>query len=390
MPDDKLRLHVVYTAEEREARFEAMEAEKWAKENPREAAREAAVEKEIERLAIHDDARRTLDAKSAAGVFPGFEGLSLRDALAVPRVQVPSLIEGLQKRGHKATLVAPFKTGKTTFVGNVIRSLVDTVPLLDRFEVPPLDGNVVVFDYELTRDDALEMYDTLNIHNSQRVHVESLRGTGFSLANDHHAELARDFLKSREAAYWVLDPFGRAMRGFGEENSNDDVRGFLMKLDEIVAESGVQGVLLPVHTGRALADVGAERARGASVLDDDPDVRWILTRNSDQMRFFRAEGRSGIDVPEFALQYDPTSSRLSATTTTRQEAAGERFWGPVLDYVTQHPGCSVNDVKSGVSGKDVSVRAALKRLVSEGGVVTARKGSATVHYLPTDLPKETP
>lgn len=347
-------------------------------------AREVALEQErLERTAA---ARRAVAAAAALGSFAGFAGLSLRDALAIERAPVPWLIEGLQRRGHKASLVAQYKTGKTTFAANVVRSLADGVPLLDRFSVPALDGRIGVFDHELTTEDAQDLYRAQLLDRPDRVTLESLRSTGFSLANDTHAEWAVSWLRDHDIAYWVIDPFGRAMRGFGEENSNDDVRAFMMRLDEIAADAGVQGVLLTVHTGRAEVAVGAERARGASVLDDDPDVRWLLTRNNDG-RYFRAEGRAGVDVREFALQFDSDTQRLSATGETRAEVAGARLRPAIADWVRANPGATVRDIKGAVSGKDSAITAALRALCTEGVIEVKQDGRARRHYLAGATPR---
>lgn len=352
------------------------------------AARAESVEREAERQRIHSEARRLVLADEARASFSAFERLSLRDELLRPRESRPALIDGLQMVGHKATLVAQFKTGKTTVTGNVVRSLVDERPLFERFHVPSLDGRVAVFDYELTRDDALDLYRGLGIDRPERVALESLRGTGFTLANDHHAAMAVEFFRDQEIAYWVLDPFGRAMRGFGSENSNDDVRAFLVRIDKIVAEAGVLGVLLPVHTGRAEAEVGSERARGATVLDDDPDVRWLLTRSQEQ-RFFRAEGRAGVSVPEFALSFDPSSLSLSALDMSRRDVAGQRYTPHVVAHLRSHPGSATREIKAAVAGRDRDVDAALKRLVGEGEVVRVQEGRAHRHYLAGDEPEGT-
>jgi hypothetical protein len=352
---------------------------------PMAGAAGGSVAEEKTRIATRREAERQLSAEDASRTFRGFGGGSLRLALAQPRPKVPWIIEGLQRAGHKVTLVAQFKTGKTTLVANVVRALADGVPFLDRFEVPPLAGRIAVFDYELQSDDALDLYRHVGMTHDDRVSLQSLRGHGFTLANDFHAELTVTHLKKEEVEYWVLDPFGRAMRGFGEENSNDDVRGFMMRLDEIAMEAGVRGILLPVHTGRADVAAGSERARGASVLDDDPDVRWILTR-SGRDRFFRAEGRAGVDVPEFALGFDPARSLLSATSGTRSNAQAERLKPEVAAFVQGAPGANVREIKAGVPGKDQSVKGALDLLVAEGVVGVVVDGAAMRHYMAADLP----
>jgi hypothetical protein len=358
-----------------------------ADDSETESAFDAAVSAELDRISVREAARREHAKRQASGLFPGFTKAPLREVLAEPRAPVPWLIEGLQRAGHKATLVAQYKTGKTTFSANVVRSMADGVPLLGRFDVHELSGNVGVFDYELSEDDALDMYRTMGMQHDDRVYLQSLRGTGFTLANDTHCEMSVAWLRDHDVEYWVLDPFGRAMRGFGEENSNDDVRAFLMRLDTVAKEAGLLGVLLPVHTGRAAAEPGSERARGATVIDDDPDVRWLLTRDASGRRFFRAEGRAGVSVNEVALEFDPGLLRLSATDMTRSEAAGEKFTGPVLNYIENNPGATTSQIKKDVSGTDAQIAAAISLLVKQHAVRREQDGRAHRHHVERTNPE---
>jgi hypothetical protein len=354
-------------------------------EDPEAFAREEQIEERANAKRISRAADRVIAQEEAAGLFGGFRGLSLKDALALPRTPPPWLFDGLQRVGHKASLIAQFKAGKTMMAANAVRSLVDHIPFLGMFEPVELAGTVVAFDYELTDEDALEMYEAMSLKHPERLHVESLRGTGFTLANDDHAETAIRYLKEHDAQYWILDPFGRAMRGFGEENSNDDVRGFFMRIDKIAKEAGLLGTLTTVHTGRVASEVGNERARGASVLDDDPDVRWILTKDGDQ-RFFRAEGRSGINVPEVALTFDPALNRLGTSGLNRSDSAGQKFLSPVLAYIEANPGSNQRDIKRDIPGKDTAVAAAITYLERNGQIRIDRTGSSHQHFITDATP----
>ena len=345
------------------------------KDEAEQAEFDSEVAQALRQMAIRDAARREYAAEQASGLFGGFSTMTLREALDAPRESAPWLIENLQRAGHKAFLVAQYKAGKTTVSGNVVRSLVDNVPFLGRFAVHPLAGNVGVLDYELTEDDALDLYRDMGVENLDRIFMQSLRGTGFTLANESHQQMAIQWALDHDIEYLALDPFGRAMRGFGEENSNDDVRAFLMTLDFIAKEAGLLGVLLPIHTGRGIAEVGAERARGATVLDDDADARWILTKDNTGRRFFRAEGRKGVGVDEIALDFDAGLNRLTATNTTRAESAGEPMQGPVLAHVEANPGCSLNSIKREVEGTDSVVAAAVKFLVKQGRILVTENGA---------------
>lgn len=344
----------------------------------REDEDERKVEERVRQRKVDREADRVLAAESAAGLFPGFIGRSLREAFAEPRVEVPWVFEGLQRAGHKATLTAQYKAGKTTLAANAVASLADGHPFLGRYQPMQLDGQVIVLDYELTEADALDMYQAMGIRHDDRVHVESLRGLGFSLANEVHFQQAIEMIRRHDGQYLVIDPFGRAMRGHGEENSNDHVRSFLMDVDRLVEQTDLAGVLLPVHTGRVQAEVGQERARGATVIDDDADVRWILTRDNDR-RFFRAEGRHGISVDEVSLDFDRATSRMEAVAGSRKDHAAQSLLKPTYHYVEQHPGAITNEIKKGVPGKDAHIAAALQKLVEDGNVNKTVNGQRHEH-----------
>lgn len=345
-----------------------------------EQRRAADIENRVRSKEIEREAERRLAERVAKSSFDGFAAMSLRDALLKPRVVKPAIISGLQMQGHKATLTAQYKAGKTTLAGNVVCSLADGTPFLDRFEVFDLPGNIGIFDYELTEDDALDMYGSFGLHNTDRVFVESLRGTGFSLANEFHREQAVAWLKEHDIVYWVLDPFGRALRGFGSENANDDVRVFLDTIDEIVERAGILGTLMPVHTGRAQHEVGAEHGRGATVVDDDADARWLLTRDKSGRRFFRAEGRNGVALDEVSLEFDPGTSRLSTGDVTRDESTGERYLSIVEDHIAANPGLGLNELRVAKVCGNTELSSAIKLGEKRGTIRVEKTGNKNLHF----------
>lgn len=280
---------------------------------------EERVQARYESLQADRAARRLLARDEAAGLWSGFTDDSLAALLAEPRDPTPWIIEGLLRRGHKAVLTAAFKVGKTTLLTNVVRSLVDGAPLFGRFAVQPTDRRVAIFDYELTREDAADLYERVNVSATDRVLLSSLRGVGFSLANDVHAEQVVDYFRRNDVGVWLIDPYARAMRGFGSENSNDDVGAFLSRVDQIAAEAELDAVVISAHTGRGEQLVGSEHARGATKIDDDPDARWIYTKDESGSRFFRAEGRNRVGCEEFALTHDPDTELLTASTLSRSD-----------------------------------------------------------------------
>src|ERR1017187_1217582 len=75
--------------------------------------------------------------------------------------------------------------GKSTMLGNLIRSLADGVPFLGRFDTNPV-GRVVLIDDELEKDTLRRWLRAHEILNPERVELVSLRGrvATFDIVNE--------------------------------------------------------------------------------------------------------------------------------------------------------------------------------------------------------------
>ena len=93
---------------------------------------------------------------------------------------------------------------------------------------------------------------------------------------------------------------------------------------------------------------GEERARGATRLDDWADVRWLLTRDKGDVRFFRATGRD-VDFDEVGLAFDERTRHLSITGGDRRSEADRRYRDAVLAVVESSPGMTARDLRTAVS-----------------------------------------
>jgi hypothetical protein len=312
-----------------------------------EAQYKALVTLEAHRERIRRDARRLIDSEDAArGFTPPDYTATLTDELALPDEPVTFLVEDIIPAGANVLLAAQFKAGKTTFVSNLTRSLVDREPFLGRYDVADIDGRVVVSNYEVGRDQYKRWLRDIAIRNTDKVAILPLRGIRLPLSVPHVEDWMVAYLKDRQASVWIVDPFARAASGI-DENDNTQVGVFLETLDVIKQRAGVKELILPTHTGRAEHEQGAERARGATRLDDWADVRWLLTKDGDDTRYFRATGRD-VDTVEEALEFDPATRHLRLTGGDRRTNAARRYQDAVLTCVTNRPGIGVLDLRDGV------------------------------------------
>lgn len=348
---------------------------------------EAAVAKETSRQLIYLEARDRAKKIKAQELFEPLSFVNLADEFELPVPEVTWTIEGLHAVGGNTTITAGFKTGKTTLMRNLVRSLADGVPFLGEHEIRKLEGRIAYFNFEVIDVEFRDKIRELGIKNAGSVFPIHLRERHFDLMQDETFEDAASALKRAEVEVVILDPFSGAY--YGDENSNSEQNLFLKRLDQFKRAAGVVDLFMPVHTGRTVEE-GNERARGAAKLDDWADNRWIYAKHVDSgERFLGGTVRRLGDLKEQETRLDPTTQQLvySPFKGTRKEKAGDQLKGEVLAYVAANPGCTSNAITGGVVGNAQKVRDVIRRAIRDLDVET-RDGAnrSTLHYLMGQAP----
>lgn len=372
------------------AREAVTEAPGAAWDAPPTYSRDAAIADAAERLRVAEAARQMVNAERLARTPPpGAMGLgAFIDAHADD--ETAWLIDGLWPLGGRVMLTAPAKGGKTTMMGNLVRTLADGVPFLDRFAPVNLSesgGRVVLLDTEMTEGHLARWLRAVAVDHPERVRVVSLRGRVGTLDPADPTNRAQWAHILAGAQTVILDPVGPVLSALQrDENSSTDVGGFLTGWDALMLEAGVENSLIVHHHGH-----GGERARGSSKFADSCDALWTLVRDGDATdapRFFRAMGRD-VDVPEGRLEFDAGSRRLSYMegnrTQTRQTERLDDLAPRVVDYVTAHPGVSGAGIEAAFPARAAEVRAARQHALDTGQIVERRregKGGGKAYYPP--------
>jgi hypothetical protein len=321
---------------------------------------------DLERAKRH--ARRVVDAEERHIDTPPPEILTLRERLTRPRPKVFWRISQLQVVGHRVLLAAQFKAGKTTFTGNVVRSLLDGDPFLDTYEVSPISGTVALFDFEMSDTQLDDWYRDIQIVNDDRMLVIPMRGAAalFNIVDpDVRAKWAA-LLKAHNVTYLILDCVRPVLDALGL-NEHTDAGIFLTAFDALLREANIREALVVHHMGHK-----NERARGDSRLLDWPDVSWTLVRESEDdpasARFLKAYGRD-VDVPETQLVFNPTTRRLAVEGGTREDAKGqaaakedEQLARKIVEFLRIQPGTTSKEIRQGVNAGMDRVVAALNTL----------------------------
>jgi AAA domain/Bifunctional DNA primase/polymerase, N-terminal len=341
------------------------------------------LEEEIRRQDVREMARDIRETRKAAKRWREPPGSNL---LSAPEPDpIRWAIEDVLPADSNVVLTAQYKSGKTTLVLNLARSLADGQKFLDLYPVVPFDGTIALWNYEVGGSMFTRWAKSQGIENEDRVEMLNLRGYSVALRDSHVRGWAIEYLQSRKAAVWVVDPFARAMQG--DENSNEDVARFLDIFDEIKAEAGVKIGMIVTHTGRS--ETASDRSRGASRIDDWPDVRWVLTSDDDRCRYFGATGRDVETVPAKMI-FDPLSRRLSLTGETKPMKArqGKRnLADEILAAVKTLPGMSMRTLIDVVQARYGAVTETVRLLEQQDRVAVVRpgEGKAISIYLPEAL-----
>lgn len=280
-------------------------------EQPEPSAWDHAVAVAVSRIYVNEEAKRQVEqAKFLQSWRKPITYGDLALELSLPESDVTWRIAGLLPADGNGVVVAPRKTGKTTLIGELVRSLADGVPFLGH-ACTAVTGGVALFNYENTERQQRAWLRALGITNQDRVHVLHLRGSALSLNVPQVRSYVTQWLRERAIEVWIPDPYLRAAQGVVlNENDNGQANVFTGVLDEIKLESGVREIVMPAHSSnKNEIESGAESMRGAGRVEDWADAIWYLTSVEGQ-RFIRATGRD-VELPETQMQFDSLTRRLS-------------------------------------------------------------------------------
>lgn len=322
-------------------------------------------------------AAQEMVAREALAEAPVLPPTNLADFLAEPDDDVRYRVDRLLPTGGRVVFAAPNKAGKTTTIGNLVRCLVDGGSFLDEFDVERA-GRVVLLDNELDPRMIRSWLRDQAIVNTDAVGVLSLRGqlSGFNILDPVvRAEWAQAI---GPADLLVFDCLRPALDALGLSEDKDAGR-FLVALDELIAEAGVQELVVVHHMGHS-----NERSRGDSRILDWPDALWkIVKENAEDhasARYFSAYGRD-VFHPESRLAFDPENRHLSLAGGSRHQSRASQAETDVLNFVSDNPGCSVTAIDKGLPGDTNAKRDAARSLAARGLLRVEKQGQKHAHYL---------
>lgn len=342
---------------------------------------EKAVDAEVRRIRVREAAHALVAAEHARDQPPLPAVRPLRGFLAEPDPPVAYRVHGAWPAGGRIVFSAQNKAGKTTVVGNLLRSLADGEPLLGAWPTVPA-GRVVLLDNELDERMLRRWLRDHAIANTDAVDVVPMRGrlSGFDVLNPSvRAAWARHL---GPADVLIVDCLRPALDALGLDENRDAGR-FLEALDELTTTAGIAETLVVHHHGHT-----GERSHGDSRILDWPDAVWNLVRDNGNpataARYFSAYGRD-VTISETRLDYHPTTRRLTLAGGSRDDRKTDDALEAVLDVLEGAQPMSGRELERALADSGhgrATVREALRRGVSIG-LITTKPGPqrSTMHTL---------
>ncbi|MBT2566575.1 bifunctional DNA primase/polymerase [Arthrobacter sp. ISL-85] len=289
-----------------------------------------AVAERLLQLRVQDDAARMFRQQRDGGTGAKPELVKLAALLDEPDESEDYRVDALWPTGGRVVLAAQYKAGKSTAVGNVLRSLADGADLFGRYRTGQA-ARVVLIDNELHRKTLRRWLRGQGIGNVDAVELVPLRGrvSEFDILDPSvRAEWVR-LIQGADVV--VLDCLRPVLDALGLSEDKDAGR-FLVAFDALLEAAGVGEAMVVHHMGH-----NGERSRGDSRILDWPDATWKIVKqdqdNPSGPRYFSAFGRD-VDVPEAGLAFDETTRHLTLTEATRKEAKAEEALPAVLSALT--------------------------------------------------------
>jgi hypothetical protein len=310
---------------------------------------------------------------------------SLTDQLENVDPEPVYVIKDVMPLDSVCQLNAQYKTGKTTFMTNLVQSLATGQPFLGRFAVHSgFKGNIAHWNLEVGQRTLLGWYarQQIPVEALDRCYPLSVRG---NVSLDFKNPLAVDWtikwLTNNNIRAWIIDPLSKLYRD--DENSNSEFTQWWQQLEFIMAETKLKLVVIAHHTGH-----NGQRARGASAMMGNPDVLLSYTHRGqlgdsppDNIRFLEGLGRD-VELPAVEIDFESERHRLFTTDSGRSResskadqlkmTAAHKVWELDREVNTGDFYRAIGWTQQGSNAKDFS--AALKAAIAEGYVKSRKDG----------------
>lgn len=267
------------------------------------AERELEADPEVERPRSSANGTKGAHASESAAAPVGMPWQTAAAIAAATPVEIDWLWQDYLALNTVVELDAKIKTGKSTLVGNIVRSVVTGADLLGR---AVLRGPVVYLTEEGNRT-FRSMLARCGLDGREDVHVLSKRHVA-SLPWEQLVAAAAAKVKELGAPLLVVDTLGKLANFKDDDENSAGKASAAMNPLQALASSLPVVVLVTRHDRKSGGDPG-DSARGSSQLGGDVDVILQLSRvggkGRERRRYLRAVGRFDETPEEVTIELTP-------------------------------------------------------------------------------------
>lgn len=276
------------------------------------------VQKTLERMRATQTARDILLSESSGAKSP-LQIIPWQQYLVSEGEEIEFTIDELHPKGSNSLLVAAAKSGKTTLLINLQRSLSQGTAFAEHWGTRAIQGKVAYLEFEMIAHVFRTWLVTNGVPKLSKIVVpQHLRGYASPFISPQSRDHLIDWLGTNDVECLIIDPIARAWQGIVDnENDNSQVARFTHILDEVKNEAGVVDLIVATHTGRTAYAQDEEHARGATRLEDWADSLWYYMRDEKGGRSLRAIGRQ-VELEATFIDYDPVTFKVYTTGATRR------------------------------------------------------------------------
>lgn len=295
-------------------------------------------------------------------------------ALKDPLPEIEYLIDGLLTHEGISIIAADPKTGKSTFMRNMLASLADGHQFLGR---KCQQCKTALLQLEGGYNDTLRHFAKLQLENPANILVMTERV--MPQGQNEALSMLRQVLEEHHPRVMVIDTLAKFL-SVADSNDNDIVNAVCAKVETMARDFAVH-IIGIMHTKkrRSLDTSLAQAVLGATAWRAACEVTILLDKKMDGRRTFQAELRVGREIEEHFLTFDPERHEVGLGITveferqnkqaTKKQSSEERIRTGFLNRLAASPiGVIHQDLLSSCEGKQETKLSILSQLIEAGQV----------------------
>lgn len=287
---------------------------------------------------------------AAIGHRSGFKLVKLGDLLSQPEVPPDYLLEGMLVRGTVSAVVAKPKVGKSTLARALCLAVATGKEFLGRNSQ---QGACIYLALEERKEEITADFRAMGADGTEPIEIHANTAPAGAISS------LVDLVRNQQPALVIIDPLFR-LAHVRDEKAYAEVCAALSPLIDVARETNTH-ILVTHHSGKAQKGDAIDSPLGSTAISAAVSSLVFLKR-AESYRSIQTVQRTGSDLPETVLTFDP-QTRLLSIGNTRADADRDAIEREMLEYLKAAGEKSEPGIVDHVEGANGVKRKALRSLV---------------------------